>query len=138
MRPIRKRISNIFARPTVLTRKSSFASERYAQIAIQGPKALATLQKLTDTNFRDIKYYWFADGNVAGTPARIAHTGYTGEDGFEIYVAPREAARIWREVLRGGRRIRDQAVRLGRAQYAAPGSQDGAVRARAYRFHQSI
>src|SRR5438105_12132905 len=60
-----------------------FASDRYAQLAIQGPKALATLQKLAGTNLRDIKYYWFTDGVVAGVPARIAHTGYTGEDGFE-------------------------------------------------------
>ncbi|HEY3938297.1 MAG TPA: glycine cleavage system aminomethyltransferase GcvT [Bryobacteraceae bacterium] len=82
--------------------KVEFASNEYAQIAIQGPKALATLQKLTDTKLSDIKYYWFADGNVAGTPARIAHTGYTGENGFEIYIAPREAARMWREVLRAG------------------------------------
>jgi len=79
-----------------------FASERYAQIAIQGPKAIATLQKLTDTTLSAIKYYWFADGAVAGTPARIAHTGYTGEDGFEIYIAPEEAPRIWGEVLRAG------------------------------------
>jgi aminomethyltransferase len=77
-------------------------SEDYAQLAIQGPKALATLQKLTDTTLSDIKYYWFKDGNVAGAPARIAHTGYTGENGFEIYIAPPEAARIWREVLLAG------------------------------------
>jgi aminomethyltransferase len=79
-----------------------FASERYAQIAIQGPKAIATLQKLTDVPLAPIKYYWFADGLVAGTPARIAHTGYTGEDGFEIYIAPHEAARIWGEILSAG------------------------------------
>jgi aminomethyltransferase len=79
-----------------------FASERYAQIAIQGPKAIATLQKLTATQLAPIKYYWFIDGIVAGAPARIAHTGYTGEDGFEIYIAPQEAARIWGEVLRAG------------------------------------
>src|SRR5690349_2982588 len=72
------------------------ASDRYAQIAIQGPKAAATLQKLTATDLSAIKYYWFADGEVAGVPARIAHTGYTGEDGFEIYVAPEEAERIWK------------------------------------------
>ncbi len=79
-----------------------FASERYAQLAIQGPKALATLQKLTDTSLAGIKYYWFTDGTVAGAAARIAHTGYTGEDGFEIYIPPESAARIWGEVLRAG------------------------------------
>ena len=79
-----------------------YASERYAQLAIQGPKALATLQKLTATPLAEIKYYWFRDGNVAGAPARIARTGYTGEDGFEIYISPAEAPRIWDEVLHAG------------------------------------
>jgi aminomethyltransferase len=79
-----------------------FASARYAQLAIQGPKALATLQKLTGTNLRDLKYYWFTDGVVAGVPARIAHTGYTGEDGFEIYIAPEAVCRVWNEVMKAG------------------------------------
>ncbi len=61
------------------------AGAKYAQIAIQGPRALETLQKLTPVDLGSIKYYWFTDGTVSGTPARIAHTGYTGEDGFEIY-----------------------------------------------------
>src|ERR1022692_4418194 len=71
-----------------------FASERYAQIAIQGPKARATVQKLTAVDLAAIRYYWFADGVVCGVPARIAHTGYTGEDGFELYVAPSQAERV--------------------------------------------
>lgn len=75
---------------------------QYAQLAIQGPKARATLQKLTPVELAAIKYYWFTDGEVCGTPARIAHTGYTGEDGFEIYVPPSEAARIWNLVLQAG------------------------------------
>src|SRR5205823_1656910 len=79
-----------------------FASDRYSQLAIQGPRALATLQKLTETKLSEIKYYWFTDGAVAGVPARIARTGYTGEDGFEIYTPPESAARIWNEVLRAG------------------------------------
>jgi aminomethyltransferase len=79
-----------------------FASPRYAQIAIQGPQGRATLQKLTETNLAGIKYYWFSDGEVGGVPARIAHTGYTGEDGFEIYIAPDQAARIWQELLSAG------------------------------------
>ena len=49
-----------------------------------------------------IKYYWFTDGEVAGTPARIAHTGYTGEDGFEIYVPPADAERMWKLVMDAG------------------------------------
>jgi aminomethyltransferase len=76
--------------------------DQYAQLAIQGPKARATLQKLTAVDLAGIKYYWFTDGEVAGTPARIAHTGYTGEDGFEIYVPPTEAARMWNLVMDAG------------------------------------
>ena len=80
----------------------NFVSDQYAQIAIQGPKAQATLQKLTDTTLAAIKYYWFQDGEVSGVPARIAHTGYTGEDGWEIYVAPDQAARLWAQLLLAG------------------------------------
>src|SRR3954453_20908266 len=58
------------------------AGAEYAQIAIQGPKAAAILQKLTAADLSGIKYYWFTDREVTGVPARIAHTGYTGEDGF--------------------------------------------------------
>jgi aminomethyltransferase len=79
-----------------------FVSDHYAQIAIQGPKARATLQKLTPVDLGGIKYYWFTDGEVCGVPARIAHTGYTGEDGFEIYAPPEEAERLWDEVMRAG------------------------------------
>jgi aminomethyltransferase len=77
-------------------------SAQYAQLAIQGPKAQATLQKLTPVDLAGIKYYWFIDGEVCGIPARIAHTGYTGELGYEIYVPPAEAERIWNEVMRAG------------------------------------
>lgn len=79
-----------------------FASDHYAQIAVQGPKAASTLQKLTDTNLSGIKYYWFTDGKVAGVSARIAHTGYTGEDGFEVYIAPENAAMVWNKLLEAG------------------------------------
>ena len=82
--------------------QADFASDRYAQLAIQGPKALATLQRLTSVDLPSIHYYWFTDGAVAGAPARIARTGYTGEDGFEIYIAPGESPRIWKEILAAG------------------------------------
>ncbi len=85
-----------------LNAQVEFASERYAQIAIQGPKAQATLQKLTAVDLSSIRYYWFTDGEVGGTAARIAHTGYTGEDGFEIYIAPVEAERIWKLIFDAG------------------------------------
>ncbi|MDQ6698628.1 MAG: glycine cleavage system aminomethyltransferase GcvT [Acidobacteriota bacterium] len=90
-----------------------FASDRYAQLAIQGPMALKTLQKLTTVPLEPIKYYWFTDGVVAGIPARIARTGYTGEDGFEIYIAPDQAARVWREILEAGREFGIKPAGLG-------------------------
>ena len=79
-----------------------FTSDRYVQLAIQGPRALPTLQKLTRTDLAAIRYYWFSDGQVAGASARIARTGYTGEDGFEIYIGSAEAERIWNEILEAG------------------------------------
>lgn len=93
--------------------KVEYASERYAQIAIQGPKGPATLQKLTRTNLAAIRYYWFTDGEVVGVPARIAHTGYTGEDGFEIYIDPEEAPRIWAAVLDAGQEFGIRSAGLG-------------------------
>jgi aminomethyltransferase len=79
-----------------------FTSDEYAQLAIQGPQARATLQKLTPVDLSAIKYYWFTDGEVCGRPARIAHTGYTGEDGFEVYAAPGEAVPVWNRILEAG------------------------------------
>jgi aminomethyltransferase len=78
------------------------AGARYAQLAIQGPRALDTLQKLTSVPLAQIRYYWFVDGKVSGAWARIARTGYTGEDGFEIYIAAEEAPRVWEEILAAG------------------------------------
>jgi aminomethyltransferase len=80
-----------------------FASPKYAQIAIQGPKALGVAQQLTETELSGIRYYWFRDGVFAGVPARIARTGYTGEDGFEVYVAPEHAASVWNAIMDAGK-----------------------------------
>ncbi len=80
-----------------------FAGDKYAQIAIQGPKALGVAQQLTETELSGIKYYWFRDGVFAGVPARIARTGYTGEDGFEIYSAPEHAVGVWKAIMDAGR-----------------------------------
>jgi aminomethyltransferase len=90
-----------------------FASPRYAQLAIQGPKGLRTLQKLTKTDLASIEYYHFVDGAVSGTPARIARTGYTGEDGFEIYIAPEQAERIWNQILEAGQEFGIKPCGLG-------------------------
>jgi aminomethyltransferase len=78
------------------------AGANYAQFAVQGPRAAETLQKLTSVSLASIRYYHFVDGEVSSAPARIARTGYTGEDGFEIYIPPAEAPRIWREILDAG------------------------------------
>lgn len=79
-----------------------FASDRYALLAIQGPKAPDTLKKLTATDLAAIKYYHFADGAVSGVAARIARTGYTGEIGFEIYIPSEQAEKIWGDVMEAG------------------------------------
>ena len=80
-------------------------SDFYTQIAIQGPKGAATLQKLTGADLSQVKFYWFTYGTVCGLPhTLIARTGYTAEDGFEIYVPSDEAtsARVWDAVLQAG------------------------------------
>jgi aminomethyltransferase len=81
-------------------------SDLYTQLAIQGPKAVDVLRKLTDSNLDGIKNYWFTWGKVCGLHnTLIARTGYTGEDGFEIYV-PSDvptSERVWNEVLEAGR-----------------------------------
>jgi aminomethyltransferase len=76
--------------------------DRYAQLAVQGPRALETLQKLTSVELASIRYYHFVDGAVSGATARIARTGYTGEDGFEVYMPPAESVRLWEEILAAG------------------------------------
>src|SRR5207237_8015691 len=77
-------------------------SDYYTQLAIQGPKAVEVLGKLTSVNLSAIKNYWFTYGTVCGLPnTMIARTGYTGEDGFEIYIPADEptSTRVWSEVL---------------------------------------
>jgi aminomethyltransferase len=90
-----------------------FASDRYGQIAVQGPLALRTLQKLTSIDLSSIRSYWFTDGMVSRARARIARTGYTGEDGFELYVSPSDAIRIWSELLESGREFGIKPCGLG-------------------------
>lgn len=81
-------------------------SDAYTQLAIQGPRAVDVLRKLTDAKLDGIKNYWFAHGTVCGLKnTLIARTGYTGEDGFEIYV-PSDVAtseRVWAEVREAGK-----------------------------------
>lgn len=77
-------------------------SAEYCQIAVQGPNGLALLQKLTETPLADIKYYYFREGKVDGVDAIISRTGYTGEDGFEVYAAPDRAEQLWNKILDTG------------------------------------
>ena len=79
------------------------SSSRYALIALQGPAAREVLQPLTGVDLGDIGYYWFAHGEVATARATISRTGYTGEDGFEIFVPPNMADRVWQALLESGR-----------------------------------
>jgi aminomethyltransferase len=94
---------NVGARPGVHV---SDYSDYYTQLAIQGPRAEATLQKLTSVDLSAIRNYRFTWGTICGLPnTLIARTGYTGEDGFEIYV-PSDVAtseRVWNEVLEAGK-----------------------------------
>ena len=78
-------------------------SDETALIAVQGPKAIEILQKLTPLDLAGIKYYWFARGKVLGYDAVASRTGYTGEDGFEVYLKPQQAAALWNAVLEAGR-----------------------------------
>ena len=80
-------------------------SDMYTQLAIQGPKAVDVLQKLTDLDLSEIKNYWFRWGKVCGLyNTMVARTGYTGEDGFEIYIPSDEATsvRVWNEIMAAG------------------------------------
>jgi aminomethyltransferase len=78
-------------------------SSRYALIAIQGPAAREVLQAIASIDLDDIKYYWFGFGEVANARATISRTGYSGEDGFEIFVPPNMAERVWQALLDAGR-----------------------------------
>jgi aminomethyltransferase len=73
-------------------------SAEYAQIALQGPKAISILQKMTAIDLQSVKYYWFRRLDLAGEPVIAARTGYTGEDGFEIFCRPEKAASLWNRI----------------------------------------
>jgi aminomethyltransferase len=79
-------------------------SDEIALIAIQGPKAQAILSTLTKVPLDPIKYYHFDTGEVAGAHAIISRTGYTGEDGFELYIKDSDAVQMWRRLLEAGAR----------------------------------
>jgi aminomethyltransferase len=77
-------------------------SDDTALLALQGPKAQEILARLTSAPLDAIKYYHFVEGDIAGVPALISRTGYTGEDGFELYIAAKDAVKVWRRLLEAG------------------------------------
>src|SRR6185295_1283493 len=85
-------------------------SGEFCQIALQGPEALAILQHLTETPLAEIKYYHFRQGQVDGVDSIISRTGYTGEDGFEVYAAPDKAEQLWNKMLDAGNFGSDEGV----------------------------
>ncbi|MBZ6295720.1 glycine cleavage system aminomethyltransferase GcvT [Streptomyces olivaceus] len=76
--------------------------DAYALLAVQGPEASGILKGLTDADLDGLKYYAGLPGTVAGVPALIARTGYTGEDGFELFVQPAHAVELWEALTRAG------------------------------------
>jgi aminomethyltransferase len=77
-------------------------SSNYCQLALQGPDALGILQKLTDLPLSEIKYYHFTEGRVDGINSIVSRTGYTGEDGFEVYAAADKGEQLWNKILDAG------------------------------------
>ena len=78
------------------------ASSRYALLAVQGPRAIDVVQPLTGVDLASLKYYWFAHGEFANVRGTISRTGYSGEDGFEIFVPPQSADRVWLALTQAG------------------------------------
>lgn len=90
------------------------ASDRMAQLAVQGPDAIKVLQKLTPIDLSEIPYYTFRVGEFAGIPqVIISNTGYTGAGGFELYFYPQDADRIWDAVFRAGEEFGIKPAGLG-------------------------
>ncbi len=88
-------------------------SDDWAQLALQGPLAAQLLQRLTKVNLSAMKSYRFAPGDVAGIPCMVARTGYTGEDGFELFCPPGRAAKLWDTLMDAGRPEGIQPAGLG-------------------------
>src|SRR5882672_10351889 len=110
-------------------------SDETALLAVQGPKAEALVARLADRDVTGIDYYHFARGKVAGVEGLISRTGYTGEDGFELYVPAGQAERLWSALL-GGARRRHQADRARGARHAEARDEVRALRQRHRPDHQ--
>ena len=88
-------------------------SDDIALIAVQGPRASDLVSRITDANLDAIGYYRFTTGSVAGVPATLSRTGYTGEDGFELYVPADKSVSVWRSLLEEGKDLGVQPAGLG-------------------------
>lgn len=89
-------------------------SEQYAQLALQGPKSQEILQRIVDIPLDSVKFFKFADGvSIAGVSAILSRTGYTGEDGFEIYVPAGEVLKVWEAIMDAGAEFHVMPAGLG-------------------------
>ena len=88
-------------------------STQYAQLALQGPLSRDVLQQLTALDLTQLKYYWFVKGEVGGEEVILSRTGYTGELGYELYLDPGKAERLWQEIMRAGRERGIMPIGLG-------------------------
>lgn len=88
-------------------------STKTGLIAIQGPNAEAILQKLTRQRLKPIKFYWFTTGTVCGINTIISRTGYTGEDGFELYYPAEHSEKIWNALMEAGKDVGIRPIGLG-------------------------
>ncbi|MBN2541610.1 glycine cleavage system aminomethyltransferase GcvT [bacterium] len=88
-------------------------SDENALIALQGPKAQSVLSKLTGINLDELQYYWASEGKVLETDAIVSRTGYTGEDGFEIYLPPEAGEKIWDAMIEAGSTFEIEPIGLG-------------------------
>jgi aminomethyltransferase len=88
-------------------------SDEFSLIAVQGRKAEATLQKLTNSNLSQLEIYWLVEGSVSDIPAMIARTGYTGEDGFEVMIENKTAKHVWQAIMEAGKEFDIEPIGLG-------------------------
>ncbi len=88
-------------------------SDEVGQLAIQGPKSEMLMQKIVDFNLTELKYYWATETEIRGIKVLLSRTGYTGEDGFEIYVAAEDALKIWKLIFDAGRDYGVKPIGLG-------------------------
>lgn len=88
-------------------------SDKMAQLALQGPKAEEILQKLTSYELSTIKFFYFAETQIDGVNAIVSRTGYTGEDGFEVYMDPQHAVQLWHTMLESGKDLGAKPIGLG-------------------------